>query len=43
MLALWRFENEARLDRGGIEWDFSIEGIHTRREEGIFNLGENSL
>jgi hypothetical protein len=21
-LALWRFENEAKLDRGGIEWEF---------------------
>ena len=38
MLALWRFENEAKLNRGGIAWDFSTEGIHTPREGGIFNL-----
>jgi hypothetical protein len=34
MLALWRFENEAKLDRGGIEWDFPTEGIHRWREGG---------
>jgi hypothetical protein len=44
MLALWLFENEAKLDRGGIEWDFLTEGIHTPRQGGdIQSAGENSL
>jgi hypothetical protein len=44
MLAPWRFENEAKLDRGGIEWAF-FDRRHSQTAEGgdIQSARENSL
>jgi hypothetical protein len=44
MLALWRFENEAKLDRRSIEWEF-FDRRHSRTAggRGYSIWGENSL